>query len=594
MARRSERLRAAAVLAVVFLVVSLFVVRLIDVQIVNANTYNEEAEGRRGSSFTVWGSRGEIIASDGTVLADSIDRFDITASPRNATEFERKNEQGETVTVSFDQAIEEIAAATGQQPNDLRQALSDALAQNPNSNFAYLTRMVTLEVYEKVKALEIPWLYFERHPARSYPNGAIAGNLLGFIGSDGSPLAGLELGMDSCLAGVDGETSVERSGDGVAIPGSEVVITEAKPGGDLMLTIDSELQWYAQQVLAAEVTRLGSAYGHVTVMEAKTGKLLAVAEYPSVDPNSPSMTPEDMRGSRAFTAPFEPGSTMKPLTAAMLFDRGLTSVDEVTVTPDTFTSPDGAQFSDESAHEPRKYTTAGIISYSSNVGIALLGQRLSAADRYSYLQQAGLGQPTEAGFLGEESGTLHPYESWDPQTNYATMFGQALTVTGPQMASIYQTFANGGVRQPVKLADGCRDEDGAIHPLPGQEDDAPRQVISADAANKVLQTLEATAQHGMGNQVAIPGYRVGVKTGTAQFVGEDGSYVANKYILSMAGIAPIDDPQFVVQVTMMPPATMGGSILMAPTWHDVMAHALQIRSVPPSPEPWPDIPVDQQ
>lgn len=594
MTRRSERYRAVAVLAVVVVVVATFIWRLVDVQLIHAAHYHEEAEGRRGITMTVWGARGEIIASNGTVLADSIDRFDITASPRNAAAFDRTDAQGNTVRVSYDQAIEEIAAATGQKPNELRTMLSDALKENPNSNFAYLTRMVTLDVFEKVKALEIPWLYFERHPARSYPNGAVAGNLIGFIGSDGSPLAGLELGMDSCLTGVDGETSVERGADGVVIPGSEVVVTEAKRGGDLMLTIDSELQWYAQQVLASEVTRLGSAYGHVTVMEAKTGKLLAVAEYPSVDPNSPSMTPEDMRGSRAFTAPFEPGSTLKPLTAGMVFDRGLSSVDEVIVTPDRFSSPDGAQFGDESPHAPRNYTTAGIIAFSSNVGISLLGQRLSAADRYSYLHQAGLGQATEAGFLGEESGTLHPYESWDPQSNYATMFGQALTVTGPQMASVYQAIANGGVRQPVKLAEGCRDEKGVVHPLPGHEGDAPRQVLSADAANKVLQTLEATAQHGMGNQVKIPGYRVGVKTGTAQYVGEDGTYVANKYILSMAGVAPINDPQFVVQVTMMPPATMGGSILMAPTWHDVMAHALQTRSVPPSPEPWPDIPVEQQ
>lgn len=593
MASRPANLRAGAVLAVIAIVVGVFLVRLVDVQLVSAAAIGQEADGRRGVTATIWGERGGIETADGTTLADTVDRFDVTASPRNAAAFERTDSTGQDVEISYDEAIEEIAGITGQTPDELRAALAGALEQDPRSNFAYLTRMVPLDQYEAIKALAIPWVYFERHAARTYPNGALAGSLVGFMGSDGSPLAGFELGQDACLAGANGEVMYERAADGVAIPGSEVTVSEARNGGDLVLTIDSDLQWYAQQLLASEATRLGSAWAHATIMDARTGEILALAEYPSVDPNNPSLTQPADRGSRAFTSPYEPGSGIKPLTAGMVIDRGLGTIDEWQTVPDTYEGP-GFAFHDDHPHDVQHLTTAGILAYSSNVGIAHFGERLAAADRYGYLVSAGLGSPTEAGFLGEEPGTVHPPESWDPQTGYATMFGQALEVTGPQLASIYQMIANGGVREPVRLVQGCRAADGTLQPAPGIEPGAPRQVLSADAAAQVLEGLEATAQSGSVAQVAaIPGYRIGLKTGTAQFSDGSGAYVDGKYIVSTTGVAPIDDPRIVVNVTMSPPATMNTSSAVAPAWHDLMSYALQYRDVPPSPQPWPQIPVEQ-
>lgn len=593
MPRRPANLRTGAVLIVIALVVAVFLVRLVDVQLVSAAGINAEAEGRRGVTATIWGTRGDIESANGVTLADTVDRFDITASPRNATGFERIDDSGAEHEVSYDQAIEEIAAITGQKPDELRGMLSGALEQDAQSNFAYLTRMVTLDVYERVKALGIPWVYFERHPARTYPNGAIAGNLVGFLGSDGSPLAGFELGQDACLKGVDGQVMYERGADGIAIPGSEVVVTQTRDGGDLVLTIDSDLQWKAQQLLASEAARLGSEWGQATIMDAKTGEILALAEYPSVDPNNPSLTDPEDRGSRAFTSPFEPGSTIKPLTAGMVFDRGLGTIDEWHEVRDSYEGADFA-FRDDHPHEPQRLTTAGILAYSSNVGIAQFGERLAAADRYGYLLSAGFGSPTEAGFLGEEAGTVHDWQDWDPQTSYATMFGQALEVTGPQIASVYQMIANGGVREPVRLVAGCRDAQGVVQPAPGIAAGAARQVLSPEAAAQVLTGLEATAQSGsVASVAAIPGYRIGLKTGTAQFSDGQGGYVAGKYIVSIAGIAPIDDPQIVVSVTLSPPATMNSSTAVAPVWHDLMSTALQYRGVAPSPEPWPQITVEQ-
>ena len=370
------------------------------------------------------------------------------------------------------------------------------------------------------------------------------------------------------------------------IPGTEVTLTEAKQGGTLKLTVDADLQYYALQVLAQQVTAMGGQWGHVTVTEVDSGKIRAVADWPSVDPNDPGATATEARGSRAFTAPFEPGSTMKALTAAMVFDKGLSTPSEQITVPGRFEQTD-VSFGDDWAHGDERWTAAGVMTRSSNIGIAMMGQRLSAGERYDYMLDFGLNADTEADFLGEESGTVRPYDEWDPQTNYATMFGQGLQVTAPQMASAYATIANGGERLPVQLVEGCETEDGFVPTDPGE----PRQVVSAKAAADTLTLLEATAQSGsLANEVAIPGYRVGIKTGTAEVSDGQGQYVAGSFMTSMAGVAPIDDPKYVVTVSIMNPTTMRGSAATAPAWHDVMAYVLQSNRVAPSPSPWPTIP----
>ena len=571
----------------VVVVVAVFVVRLVDVQLVSAATINAEAEGRRGVTATVWGDRGEILDARGTVFAGSVDRFDITVAPVNAGDFTRSDANGVTHKVTRDQALGEIAAVTGQAPQQLITVVDAALAADPHSQFAYLARLVSLQQYEAIRALKVPWLYYERHSARVYPNGAVAGNLTGFLGGDGDPLAGLELSHNSCLDGTDGKVVYESGRDGIPIPGSEVTVEQMHPGGDLMLTIDGDLQWYAQQVIAQEVLRMGGQYGHVIVQEVKTGRLVAVAEYPTVDPNNPGLSDPDDRGSRAFTSPYEPGSTIKAITAASVFDRGLSTPAEQLTVPGVF-NRNGASFADDWAHGDERLTVAGVMANSSNIGIAMLGERLQAADRYDYFTKFGLGSTTATGFLGEESGTVHEVGDWDPQTNYATMFGQGLQATAPQIASVFQTIANGGTRLPVELVSGCRAADGTVTPT---ESPGPVQVVSPQAAADTLTTLEATAQAGhYAATTSIPGYRVGLKTGTAQMSDGSGAYLAGSYFTSMAGVAPIDDPAYVVVASIANPTTMRSSGATAQAWHDVMAYALQQNRVAPSPQPWPTIP----
>ncbi|NLT27397.1 MAG: penicillin-binding protein 2 [Microbacteriaceae bacterium] len=590
-ARRERQLRTVAPLVVVALVAGLFGVRLFDLQVVSAAAINREADGRRGVVASLWSSRGPILDREGTVLASSVDRFDITIAPVNIADFTVPDPDGEgSITVTVDDAFRSIADIVGLSHIQMRAEIDAVLEADPESNFAYLARLVTFEQYERIRALRIPWVYPQPHPMRSYPGGSVAGSIIGFTGADGVPLAGLELQYDECLAGVNGEEMYERSADGVAIPGSVVVVREPKEGAAVRTTIDSDLQWRMQQIAAEQNEAMGARFTMITVVEVRTGHILAAAEYPTVDPNTPARADEADRGNRTFASPFEPGSTMKPITAAALYDAGVVDPAETIVVPDSW-DRDGAVFSDAVPHDDVEMNMNGVLAESSNVGLALFGERLGAEQRHDYFIDFGFSERTAVGFVGEEPGIVRPAADWDAQTNYATMFGQGLTVTAAQLAGAYQALGNGGVRLPLTLVTGCEYDDGTVTHAPAGEGE---RVVSERAAELAVEGLEATALEGWtADQVAVPGYRVGMKTGTAQVVNpETGLYEAGSYYTTMAGVAPIDDPQYVVLVTMANPVTITGSGSTATAWQQAMSFVLASNQVAPSPQPWPEITVE--
>ena len=313
---RGTRRRLALTVFTVFAIVGIFVVRLVDIQLVRAAELTAEAEERRTLPVTTYGIRGSIVDTNGVVLADSVERFDITASPKNAKlDTTWMTRDGVRAEVPTTEAIQAIADLTGADPN----AIYQALASDRESNFTYLARTVTLDVFRAVRDLQIPWVYSELHPARTYPSGAIAGNLVGFIGTDG-PLAGTELKQDECLAATNGQSTYESSADGVRLPGSTIVQQEAKDGGDIHLTIDADLQWYTQQILAQQATELGADWATAMVVDVKTGHILAGADWPSVDPNDLDSVGNEDRGARIFASPFEPGSIIKVATLASMLN----------------------------------------------------------------------------------------------------------------------------------------------------------------------------------------------------------------------------------------------------------------------------------
>ncbi|GAA4382008.1 peptidoglycan D,D-transpeptidase FtsI family protein [Agromyces bauzanensis] len=587
-----RRILLAAVVLIAF--VGVFVVRLVDIQVVRAAELSEEAQGRRSQTVTEYGARGDIVDAAGIVLADSVMRFDIALSPKYAGPVERDEpdpaDPSETtsVEVPLAQLAAELGEMVGLTGDQVLGIIDAALAEDPEDDFEYVAKLVDTATYESVKALGIPWVVPYEHPSRAYPNGAVAGNLIGFVGVDGDPLAGVEYSEDACLAGEDGVYSYQHSlSDWVEIPGTKVVHSEARTGGTLQLTIDSDLQWMVQRIAEAQVQAVGADWATVTVMEAKTGRLLAVADVPTIDPNAPTAIAEGDRGSRAFTAPFEPGSTFKALTAASVIDAGKADPLSQVVAGYRYLPPNGANINDSFLHEETRYTLTGVLVDSSNTGMSMFGERLTDEDRYEYMRAFGLGQETEVGFAAEEPGDLHGGpDAWDNQTKYATMFGQGLTTTAVQIASAYQTIANGGVRMPVRLVDGCVGEDGEL--------DAPEtegtRVISETAADQTSQMLERVYLDGwLADEWNIPGYRVAAKTGTAQVPDGNGGYLTG-YLVSVSGFAPADDPRFVVSVSIMNPVKMNSSAASAPVFQQVMSQVLKKYRTLPSGAPAPELP----
>ena len=568
--------RVAFSLFLVVILAGVFVLRLVDIQVVRAASYNEASEGKMSIPETVFGIRGDIVDSSGKPLATGRMTYDVTVSPRNAQEFTRTTETGK-VTVTPQNAAQEIAAITKQKPDDILGIINDALARDSNADFAYVARGVDVDAFKAISALNIPWIYFEQNPSRSYAKGAVAGNLLGYVGSDGTPLAGLELGADECLAGVDGSQSYARGADGVRIPGSTVVSHTAKNGGTLKLTIDSDLQWFTQQALSSTAVATGARWGMAVVVEVKTGRLVTVVDYPTLDPNNIDGADPTNRGSRAFTSPYEPGSTMKTLTAASIVDAGLADQSTQVNSPYFIQFPNGAQFHDWGRH-PRNLTLQGVLMWSSNSGIAQLGERLQPEARYDYLEKFGVGQESAVGFPGESTGLLRSWDAWDNQSYYTMLFGQGLTLTAIQMASAYATLGNGGVREPLSLVESCTASDGIVtHPNKPE----PVIVVSPSTARTTLDMLENIVNQGwLGGELAIPGYRIAAKTGTAEQSDGNGSY-SDQFIVSLATVFPSDHPEYAIVMSLDGPDGNNNAPL-APLMNQVIKQIIKTKHVQPS------------
>jgi cell division protein FtsI (penicillin-binding protein 3) len=331
---------------------------------------------------------------------------------------------------------------------------------------------------------------------------------------------------------------------------------------------------------------LGATWTTGVVIRISDGHLMAVSDWPTVDPNDVDDASRDALGSRAFSTPYEPGSTMKALTAASLVDAGVAGPQSGVVVPYSLEQPDGSSIHDAFYHDTENLTLAGALVESSNVAVSEFSDLLPAPQRHDYMAAFGLGDYTEVDFNGESSGDLPDADQWFGRSNYSVQYGQGMTATSVQMASVFQTLGNHGVRMPVTLVEGCEHADGTVTDTPSGEG---KRAVSASAADQTIAMMEQVAnKSGSAPNLQIPGYRTAVKSGTAE-VAENGEY-GNKVVISYAGVAPADDPQYAVVVTAgIPDSVYSG--LIAPVWRDVMAQTLTTFRVPPSTSPAPDIPV---
>jgi cell division protein FtsI (penicillin-binding protein 3) len=560
--------RVGIILLAVFAVAALFIGRLVFIQVFDAGRLNAEAEDRRSLTREQLGIRGSIVDANGIVLAESVERYDITASPRHANEFLRDG-----ATVSVDQALAEIAAVTGGRVSEMR----DSLEEDPTANFAYLVKSVTIAQLRDVQALSIPWTYYDLRPSRTYPRGAVAGNLVGFMGTDG-PLTGVEYYQNTCLEATNGTMTFARGSDGIRIPGSTVNAVEPVDGGKIQLTIDSDLQWFAQKLIHARGNELDAKWATAMVVRISDGHILAAADWPSVDPNNVNGSKVDDMGARLFSVPYEPGSVFKPIILAAMIDRGLLSPRDEFLVPSQFEVSKSQFIADYFPHGTLRLTATGILTISSNIGMNVIAKDLAKQDRYDMLTSFGIGSRTGVSFLGEDAGYIAKPDVVDHVTKHTQIFGQGITATSAQIASVYQTLGNGGVRMPLTLVAGCEADDGTVSNLP-PADGIP--VISESAAKQTLSMMETVATQGSMRDLAkVPGYRIAIKSGTAE-VARNGVYSEDR-IISVAGVAPAENPKFAVVVTFGLPQVGRTSSDAATTFAKLMGQALKYYRVPPS------------
>lgn len=574
-----RRLRTA--LLVVLFVMSLFVGRLVQLQGLDASALAAEALGERLKVVTLPAQRGDITDADGVVLASTVQRVDVTVDQTLVPQY-TKEVRGSKRVVGVRGAAHDLAPLLGMDEAAVAEALTGS------DRFGYVKKRVAPEVWRQVAELAIPGIFGADSAERVYPAGPVAGNLIGFLGADGTPLAGLELTRNKVLEGTDGQKRYERGAGGQMIPTDQASEVAPVPGSDVRLTIDRDLQWYAQQVLAEQVAATGAQWGSAVAIEVDTGNILAMAESPTVDPNDPGAVPAEDRGTRSLRDVIEPGSTAKVITAAAAIEEGIVEPESRFEVPGAYTTANGQTIHDSHPHGIEKLTFAGILGKSSNTGTVMVGEQLSKQTRYDYLRKFGMGQPTGLEFPGQTDGILHPPEDWDGRMQYTVLFGQGFSLNMLQSAQVFATIANDGVRLTPKLVAGVTDPDGAFRPAPDGE---ATRVVSPETATAVRDMLEgAVGEEGTGQNAAVPGYRIAGKTGTAEAPSPDGGYQG--YTASFIGMAPAEDPKIVVAVTLQRPVNghYGGTV-SAPVFSKVMSYALQDRRVPPSGEPAPRIPL---
>ncbi|MFF5627019.1 peptidoglycan D,D-transpeptidase FtsI family protein [Microbacterium sp. NPDC012755] len=579
-ATRSPRRRTVVALAVILSILCVFIVRLVDIQVVSADEHVNQSLKYLGEGDSIPGQRGDIVDADGTVLAESVTVYDYVMDPK-AMKTVEDNEKNPP-KLPWAEASTKIAEIMGLNADELRAGVAAAQAENPDTQWYQLKNGLNAEQYTQLRALKLPYLHATEREKRVYPNGAVAGNVIGFLNGSGDAQAGIEKMEGQCLAPSNGTQSYRRGMDGVVIPGSERTV-DAVNGGTVQLTINSDLNWYMQQMIAEEAQAQGAQGGTVTVVDVKTGKIRAAAEWPTVDPNNLDGSSPSSWYSKLFTYAFEPGSTFKPVTAAAIMENAGVTPTSPTVTASSKEKfENGAVINDAFVHPTYNYTLAGALIDSSNVALSKFGTMVSPDVRYDYLQRFGVGTET-VGFPSETSGELHPTSEWDNQSLYTTTFGQHFTVTAPQVAGAYQAIANGGEKIDLSLIESCTDADGTVH-----EAAAPKkeQIIKPETAAELTRMLENVAvQGGNAERIKVPGYRVTSKTGTAQIPDGNGGYKSGVYYTSMVGFAPVDDPQYVVIVTLDQPTRVTSSAATASAFQKAMTQVMKTYRVMPSTVP---------
>jgi cell division protein FtsI (penicillin-binding protein 3) len=573
LANSSRRLRLATVLALTLF--ATIGIRLVVMQVVEspdeAQRLLEQRENRL-TEVVLPAPRGSILDRSGAVLAHSVEARYIYADPELV-----RDPAG---------TAQKLSPLLGVAPSTLVQLM--ARKKRPGggwSRFEYLARGVDVGVADRIAAMNLPGIREDRDERRDVPGADLAANLIGFTGEDHTGLEGLEARFDDLLRGTDGEKVYETGNPNVGhgelakeIPGGYHRETPAQPGTSLALTIDRDLQFEVQRYLSDDMRRVDATIGAAVVLDVHTGEVLAQASYPAYNAAKPFDAKPVDRDDVASSVVADPGSSHKPFVLGAALQEGIiTPGSTITVGPALMRG--GYRFQDTHP-QPKgtKLTIPGVLAYSSNVGTILIGDKLGAKRIYEYQQKFGLGQATGEGMPGEATGRILAPDEWSGSASGSVPIGMSVDATLIQMAAAYAAIANDGTYVQPHMISSTIAPDGTVTPAPEPE---THEVLSPAVATQLRTMMEAVVdvRGATGTQAAVDGYRVAGKTGTGKRL-IDGRYT--RYNAgSFVGMAPADNPRFVIGVFADVPNGTGGSVA-APAFSRMMSFALAHYRVPPS------------
>lgn len=614
--KKMMRKRLRIIVSVVLVAMVVLAGRLAWVQLVWGPDLSAKAVTQRERVYIEPARRGEILDRDGQRLAYTMKSRSLTVSPirlrdelKDKAEIEAQKD-GSTegmddkkldsfLTKKMEQTLKDMSEGIPKLIEDSGASTSkvdkdDILNKlKADTQYEVLVRNVDPDV-----AVEIANKYHgvaaDRQDIRQYPNGAIGENVVGKVSMDGHGQFGFEAARDTELTGIDGQSTEDVSADGQVIPGTLRDVVDTVDGHDVTLTLDLDLQTYVQQKLEKAKANSKASGAEAVVLDAATGQVLAMANTDTVDPNKNIEDQLDEGKdfeNRSVSHPYEPGSVAKVVTAAAALQEGVTTPDEVHQVPGSIDMA-GVTVNDAWEHGTEPYTTTGIFGKSSNVGTLMIADKLGQEKYADYLKKFGLGNTTGVELPNESAGSVPDLEQWSGGTFANLPIGQGQSWTTLQMASVYQTLANGGERIEPRIIDSVKGPDGKDEKL---EEPKKTQVLSPETAKTtvdmfraVFQDDDAGLQNGTAGNAQLKGYQLSGKTGTAQKVDPNtGAYSNSAYWITFAGIAPADDPRFVVAVMLDEPKSGvedngGGGQSAAPIFRDIASWLLNRDNIPTS------------
>jgi cell division protein FtsI (penicillin-binding protein 3) len=538
--------RARFVMSTLLVAFAVLAGRSLYLQTMHTDFLQGKGDARYSRVIEMPATRGRILDRNGEALAVSTPVKSIWALP------------GDTELSAGEKR--KLATLLALEPRELDKRLADR-----SRDFVYLKRQVAPETADAVAALNLKGIHQQREYRRYYPGGEVTAHLVGFTGVDDAGQEGIELAYQATLGGKPGSRRVIKDRLGRIVEDVES-IRAGQEGADLTLSIDGKIQSLAYSTLKAAVQEHRAKAGALVAIDIRTGEVLALANYPSFNPNNRARLTGAQLRNRVITDLFEPGSTLKPFTAALALETGkVTPATLVSTAPGRLTI---ANYTIHDVHPASSLSLSQVIEKSSNVGAAKVALAMPREAMWELFQRVGFGAQPQLGFPGEAAGRLRPHKTWKPIEQATMAYGHGISVSLVQLARSYTVFARDGELVPLTLVKTTTEVAG-------------EKVLSASSARAVRAMLEAAVQPGgTGPRARIMGWRVAGKTGTAHKL-ENGSYAAHKYLASFVGLAPASAPRLVVAVMIDEPSAgehYGGSVA-APVFAHVMQGALRLLGV---------------